>query len=238
MNPSRTPACGSDLVFDRRAAGELSAEEDALLTAHIAGCERCRARNADLEQEAARFDATPPEWLRAPPQRASRLRWLPAIGGTLALAAAVLLWARSRDELPTERLKGTSRIAYHVKHDGAVRPGTNGDRLMAGDAVQFSYSIGEARHLAVLSVDGARRVSTYFPATGENAVAMAVGREVSLPSSTVLDDTPGPETIFALFCDSSVALEPVRRALAERPDATPVVVGCTVERLGWEKIAR
>lgn len=231
MKVTRTPACLSDLALDRRAAGELTPDEDVAASAHLADCERCRDRSDALAREAASFDPTPPAYLRP----TTRRRWLPAAGGVLALAAALLLFARMRPEDPAERIKGSGRIAYHVAHDGAVRPGSPADRLVPGDAVQLSYSAREATHLAILSVDGAQHVSTYFPTDGERAAPVAAGREVSLSGSIVLDDVLGPETVYALFCDSAVPLEPVRRALAT---GAPAVEGCTVERLGWEKVAR
>jgi hypothetical protein len=151
------------------------------------------------------------------------------------MAAAVFLFARTRlapgpDEISTgERVKGAARVTFFVKHGDGVRAGVEHDRLEPGDAIQFSYSSGTSRYLAVLSVDGARHASVYY-ADGPRAVRLEPGVDVTLPQSTVLDDVLGDETVYALFCDVPIEVEPLRAALELSPEGVPVVPGCSVDR--------
>jgi hypothetical protein len=104
-----------------------------------------------------------------------------------------------------------------------------------GDTLQFTYVSERARHLAVLSLDGADRASVYFP-DGARAAPIAAGRDVPLPRSTVLDEVLGPERLYGLFCEQPIALEPVRAQL-ERRRALPPLDGCRVVQLAIEKRA-
>lgn len=92
-------------------------------------------------------------------------------------------------------------------------------------------------YLAIFSVDGARRASTYWP-YGEHAAPIGLGRDVSLPESIVLDETVGRETVYTLFCAEPVMLEPIRSALERSPDREPQVEGCTSDRVSFVKEAR
>jgi hypothetical protein len=256
------PDCASHLIFDRWQAGELPPDEIAKLEAHLAACPRCSERRDALLGNHEVFDVATPDWLRdaarepagaepilTPPSARSAsplasvsrgARWLPVGASVVALAAVIFLVVRSRqsgsiDE--RERLKGGATLGYHVKHDGIVREGTAGEALAPGDAVQFSYSANRSGHLAVFSVDGAKRASTYWP-RGERATPVTLGRDVSLPESIVLDDVLGPETIYALLCAEPVLVEPIRSELERFPEREPRVEGCTTERLGFVKVPR
>jgi hypothetical protein len=56
-----------------------------------------------------------------------------------------------------------------------------------------------------------------------------------VPVSTILDDTLGAERIYALHCDTSVMLEPIRAALAARADGPPPIPGCVTHTLRYRK---
>jgi Putative zinc-finger len=250
--------CVSDLVFDRWHAGELPAEEAARVIDHLATCTRCADRQATLTNSRDAFAAETFDWLRAPTAESAptkpaveqapmvaalpsrRVRWLPGAAAVLALAAGVLLLTKVRkaDEIDSnERLKGVARFAYYVQHDGIVREGLEGEKLSPGDAIQLSYSVAQTGHLAIFSVDGARRASTYWP-RGERAAPIGLGRDVSLPESIVLDETLGPETVYTLFCIDPVTLEPIRSAIERSPEREPQVEGCTMDRVRFVKVAR
>ncbi|MGK3985504.1 DUF4384 domain-containing protein [Sorangium sp. So ce136] len=255
MTPARPEGCLSELRLDELTAGQLDAAAVQEARAHVAGCSRCAARLSGIEAERASFAASPPP-LRldrgAPPDRAAQRarwsrRWLaPAAASALAAAAAGLLFFRfgaaphpdaGMAERPGERVKGAERIGFYVKRGGSVLPGGAGERLLPGDAIQFTYSSAEARYLVILSVDGASQASVYYP-SGPVAARIEPGRDVLLPQSTVLDDTLGTERIFGLFCSEALAVEPLRAALAAHPDAPPVPPGCDVDALTAEKVAR
>jgi hypothetical protein len=80
-----------------------------------------------------------------------------------------------------------------------------------------------------VGLDARGAASVYFPIAG-GADTVQAGTDVELPRATLLDDTLGPETVAAFFCERPVDLTAVRA----RPRSTPP--GCTVDRLDWMKV--
>ncbi|AKV03315.1 hypothetical protein AKJ09_09978 [Labilithrix luteola] len=238
MTPVRTridDVCLSDYALDRRISGELEDAEEAAARAHLESCARCRGRLETFEAERASFDVP----LELP---SKRLRWGGRIGGAtfaLAAAAAVML-ALGKGPSPKSdgvRTKGgEATLGFYVHHANAVRAGGPDERVVPGDGLRFVVGAHEARWLAVLSVDGAKHASTYYPA-GPEAALVGPGSEIALPSSTVLDDTLGPETIYGIFCPTTFPVEPLRRALEAAPDERPFPAGCSIEALHLRKEA-
>ncbi|KYG02418.1 hypothetical protein BE21_05215, partial [Sorangium cellulosum] len=135
------------------------------------------------------------------------------------------------------RIKGGSgRIGFYVARGDALAPGGPGEVVHPNDRLQFTYSTVDAGFFALLSVDGARKASVYFPA-GDVAAPIEPGEQVPLPSSVVLDETLGAETVYGLFCESPVALEPLRAALEAAPERPPAPEGCRVDRVSLDKRA-
>ncbi|KYF90842.1 hypothetical protein BE20_16355, partial [Sorangium cellulosum] len=135
------------------------------------------------------------------------------------------------------RIKGGSgRIGFYVARGDALSPGGPGEVVHPNDRLQFTYSTVDAGFFALLSVDGARKASVYFPA-GDVAAPIQPGEQVPLPSSVVLDETLGAETVYGLFCESPVALEPLRAALEAAPERPPAPEGCRVDRVSLDKRA-
>jgi len=227
----RPETCLSDLRLDRLLAGELEGGALEESRAHLASCTVCAARLAELEAGRAAFVAAPPPLRRRAARRGRR--WLiPSAATALAAAAAVLVVWHGQE--PGTRVKGGERLGLYVKHGEAVRRAGPDEVVRPGDALRFTYSMTAARHLAVLSRDGAGHASVYYP-VGPSAVRHEPGAEVPLPSSTVLDEVLGHEVVYGLFCAGPVVLEPVRRSLEARPGAPPAVPGCTVDRLAIVK---
>jgi hypothetical protein len=255
---SRPEGCLSDLHLDRLVAGELAPPEEQAARVHLGGCAGCAARLAAIEAERAAFQAAPPP-LRltavrqsrpAPATPAGRLRraraFAPALTAALAAAAAVALVfiARPPSEPPrdertaglpledpgTRSKGGGSRIGFYVARGDAVALGAPGEVVHANDRLQFTYSSADPAYFALLSIDGARKASIYFPA-GAVAAPIQPGEGVPLPSSVVLDATLGSETIYGLFCDAPVELEPLRAALESAPERAPAPAGCRVDRV-------
>lgn len=228
-------ACLSDYTFDRHMAGELDGAEDAAARAHLETCTRCRERLAALEIERSEFDVP----LQLPRKRT---HWGVRIGGVASVlaAAAALVLVLGRRPKPAHdevRTKGAEAgLGFYVHHAGAVRAGGPDERVVPGDGLRFVVSTREPRFLAVLSVDGAKRASTYYPADA-NAALVGPGSELALPTSTELDDTLGSETIYGVFCPTAFLVEPLRHALEIRPTERPSPPGCTVETLHLHKEA-
>lgn len=239
----RKEGCLSDFALDALAAGDVDDEKAKAQRAHVESCADCRARFEARTKEAAEFAANAPRLLipRKNKTISDRPARLYAIAvAAVAMAAGLFFYVRTtRNPIDDEggastRLKGASHIGFFVKRgDGVVR-GTTGDLVRPGDALRFTYSTSAAGYLAILSVDGAKQASIYFP-DGPRAVAIDAARDEALDSSTVLDDTLGHETLYGLFCDEPVDLEPIRAALAAAPDRAPVVDGCSVDVATIEK---
>jgi hypothetical protein len=224
---TRGEGCLSDLAIDRLVRGEGSGET---ARAHLATCQTCRARVADIEAARAEFQKTAD---RMTPRRPRR-RWAMWSGGGAALAAAaaaLILFVRGNDG--GTRIKGGGgRIAFYVEHEGKMRAGKAGERVAPGDTLQLVYTSVDPFYGAILSVDGAGQVSRYFP-DGDRAAALPAGREQSFPRSTELDEVLGHETLYALFCRDALPLPPLQEALAAgRPLPAS---GCRVERIDLEK---
>jgi hypothetical protein len=237
LEPDHGPDCLSDFAFDRWLAGLASAEESAAFARHRDDCVRCAERHATLWDERRAWQTAK---AAKPAARWPRDRtWIAASAG-VGLVVAALLAVRGANHAPevdATRSKGAQSIGFFVKHGAAVRRGVMGDVVAPGDALRFTYTSDRpgATFLAVLSVDGAGRASVYYP-SGQpaRAVAVAAGRDVLLPISTVLDGVLGDELLIGLFCNSEVVLDPWLRAL-EQDVSAPPPPGCSTDRLSISK---
>jgi len=234
------PDCLSDLRIDRMLAGDLDGRESERARDHAAGCAACAARVAAFEAARA---ATPPdidmEAIRriagAPSASVARRSWrglwpslgLAAAAGTAALIVVARPRAPAHDE--TTRTKGSARVGFFVKHGDAVRRGGPGEPVSPGDLVRFVVSTPRPAHLAIVGLDAGGAASVYFPPAGA-ADTVAAGTDVELPRATLLDDTLGPETVAAFFCERAVDVTTIRA----RPQSAPA--GCTIDRLDWVKV--
>lgn len=248
-NKARPPDCLSDLVLDQWRTGEIDdSARLGELEAHVADCERCRARREAFDREAESYLSRHPRFL--PPersrsqQRPSRsARRLQIFAGASALAAAAVLALVLRaphdgplgDESGT-RIKGGSRVAFFVKRGGQVVMGGPGDRLQPGDQLRFTVTLERPQHLAILSRDTRGVASVYYPADAVTKVLPA-GADIALENSVELDDALGEERIFAVFCESAIAVEELRASL-ERTGNVQVGSGCTVDRSAFVKEPR
>ena len=228
----RSDDCITDLAFDHLIANELAPDARAALEAHLATCQRCQARRAELEAKATAFRASAPAFT----PRAAKVvslrprRIVPMIAAGLAVAASVLLMLRpTGDVLDTTRSKGSARLGFFIKRGEQVIEGRDGAHVQPGDLLRFTYTSQEPRHLAVLSRDGAGVASVYFP---ERATTreLPAGKAQALPDAIELDATLGEETLLALFCSGQLDLEPLRKQLEQASPFT-APAGCQVQRL-------
>jgi hypothetical protein len=174
-------------------------------------------------------------------QRSPRtLGWLGS--GALAAAASVALFlAFSRDpELGSVRSKGSARLDFYVKSAGEVRLGAPGELVRAGDALRFVVPRTEKRYVVVLGRDSRGIASVYFP-QGERAERAegggeALGSGVALGTSVLLDDAPGQERLYGVFCERAVATQALRDELGSSARlAAPA--GCEVVETSIRKAA-
>jgi hypothetical protein len=219
-------SCLSDLKLDQLLRGELAAPDEA--RAHIASCEKCKARLAELEASRAAFVAEKPQ---LPSQRP--FPWT-AAGVALAAAAAFVLWIGTPRNHPVERLKGGTQLAMFVAHEGHVRPAAPREQVSPGDSLQFTYSSDRSTYFAILSVDGGHKANIYFPDGGAKAQELEPAQNKALSNSVELDNVLGAEKIYGLFCEQPLELEPVRAQL-EKFQALPLLDHCRVIQLSIEK---
>lgn len=248
MNAIQEPerGCPSRLRFDRLLAGELEPSRAAALTAHAAGCARCGGLLVELRHAHGAFAhgaVLPGAVVRRVRERRRSIAWARWGAPALAAAAALLAWSawpRLRPDAPRfgERSKGGAvELAFYVLHDGAVRLGADGERVQPGDRIELAYTSDHDAYLAVLSIDAARKASTYYAKDGRAAKIPAARRAV-LDQSTLLDATLGRELVYILICAEPIAVAPLLQALERAPEATPVATSCTIERRALFKVPR
>ena len=217
--------CLSDLCLDELMAGELSRDAEPGVVRHLSDCGRCQDRHAALLADRSRFRAA------IPPLGAPRVRRRGAalVGGSvLAIAASLVLVAGS----PTEgtRTKGGARLGFVVVRGEVMRAGAADEQVHPGDTLSFLVTSPRPIYAAVLSRDGAGRVSVYFPA-GARAERVVAGREIQLAQAVIVDDTLGREQLYGVFCDEPVAVTALRDAIDR---ALPA--GCSVDQVAIEKL--
>jgi anti-sigma factor RsiW len=243
VHPERPP-CPSRLRFVRLLAGELEPAQAQELQRHVEHCARCSALLAELRNGRDAFSPVLPDLLVQRVRATSKLRrdWARWTTPALAAAGALLAWLLWREppSVPNAdgvRSKGGMQLGFYVLHAGAVRAGTDGERVQPGDQLEFAYSSERDAYLAIVSIDAAGRASAYYARDGR-AVKIAAAGHAVLDQSTLLDDTLGPELVYALSCTQPIATEPVLQTLERSPDQPPAVAGCEVTRYALLKVAR
>jgi len=131
----------------------------------------------------------------APLPKPANRRWL--VWGMLGLAAALATLVVYTGESPnTIRLKGAPSLQVFSLESGVLKP-YQGTALGAGDVIGLQVG-GEAKTVAVFSVDGNGKISQFHPDEGQTALVLD-GRTEPLPGSITLDNAPGPELMIAVF---------------------------------------
>lgn len=258
-------SCLSELRLDRWLAGELTGPTRDEVESHVRGCRHCAARRDARRLEQRQFQETaPPLPFQARPAAApvqdaaavgrKRTRFVAskrallggAAGLAVALAAAFILvpWALSPCCGETVQVKGrgSRRMRFFVQDGvaGTVREGAFGETVHPGDRIRFAFDPGALgdRRVAILSRDAAGKASVYFPDGAQQIATPPPSSAGGLVASSVqLDDTLGPETLYALYCAGAVALGPLQAALTG--GAHPVwPTSCEVETIMIDKKPR
>jgi hypothetical protein len=233
LRPTVSERCISDWTFDAWRAGELDKDGTVALEEHLTLCERCQRRRESIERQAVQFwDRAGALPTRPSGSRPVRRRWLVPSAVAFSALAAVAVIAHlapgSREAADEVRRKGQSHITFHVQHGGKVTAGTDGQTVFPGDRLRFSITTGKPVHVAILSLDGVRVASVYFP-PGKTSRSFGVVNSQPLDSSVLLDGTLGNETVWALFCDKEFDLAPLRAQL-EREGRLSVPAGCSLDQ--------
>lgn len=184
----------SALVFDELALGVLPELDAARARAHLDKCPSCRD---DRDAAAARRAEFRPRALHVPKRQ---WWWLAA---PVLAAAAVMAFVATRHAPAAEpdlMIKGDASWQVFARRGERTFQVHDGAALAAGDRVRFVVVPDRARYLLVASIDGSGHASIYFPFDGAHSGKLD-GARVELPDSVVLDDSHGPERLFALFSD-------------------------------------
>src|SRR5262245_5948538 len=209
-----TPSCISELKIDRLLAGELAADDAERARSHAAGCAECGELLRHAEATTRRFAEDRPP-LRLAVQR--RGRAAVAIASAALAVVVVGLAIRSLRDAPDGiRTKGRAALGFYVSHAGQLRRGRSGDVVAPGDRLQLVTTSERAGWIAVTGVD-ALAVRQVYAAPQPHAA----GRDRALPFSIILDATPGPTTITAVFCAGPFVID--------RPAAECVTDAFTIE---------
>jgi hypothetical protein len=150
-------------------------------------------------------DATAAPTVPAPPPPRAAKR---VLGLTAALAAVVglaFLVARPRADTETvavnlagskeHRPPGLKVFLQRGPELAVLDPATE---LRRGDALRFVVRASAPRYLVVRARDGAGRERVLFPGRGAETAAL-VRPDQALPDALAIDETPGKETVTALF---------------------------------------
>ncbi len=133
----------------------------------------------------------PPWWRRLLPSG-------PVAAGLSALAAAAITIVVFQDPGPSVRPKGGADLSFVVRRGDAVVPGDPEALYHAGDRLQLRYSTAAHTHVLVVGRDGRGEVAPWYDDDGLS-VAIAPGRDKLLQGSVILDESPGPERVYACF---------------------------------------
>lgn len=151
-----------------------------------------------------------------------------------AMAAAALLVVWFGQPIERTYTKGQPHIGWFVKRGDEVHRGRTDEVLHPRDDLRFVYSSDEPRYFALFNLD-ARAATVYFP-VGPSAARVRAGSDVALDFSVELDDQLGTERVWALFCEQSFEVEPLRAALLAT-GRLPERAGCFAELVELQKVA-
>jgi hypothetical protein len=94
-----------------------------------------------------------------------------------------------------------------------VRPVSDGQDFLEGDRLRFAYTSDRAGYLQVFGVDDQGKIFPYYPETTLEGFHVEAGAKIFLPDSVQLDDHQGWERIYALWSETQLADNVVRRAV-------------------------
>jgi hypothetical protein len=193
---------------------------------HLQSCEGCQKRLLEWEQADEKFrNEVFPATEEKVVERLSESRWgffgfftyprlAAASAVVLALVLAVMLWHPSQRESTYIGVKGTLGLEVYCQRAGQVFRVHPGDELLPEDRIRFAVSTPGPGHLMILSVDQQGEVSRFHP------LEAVPGGRTELEGSVILDESRGPERIYALFSEESFEFTAVEAAVARGLEAS------------------
>ena len=225
----------STLTLHKLRYNELPPAQEDALRVHLRECAECSGRLGAQESHRAAFVAAPvPEALRAPPPAPApwwRRMWWVAPLAAAALALLTLVPTTTTTETaesppPTERIKGAA-VALEAWLDTPQGPRLldDGAVVAEGDTIQLRFDPGPHRYVSLLGEDGAGAVQLF------GTLAADGGEIQRAPFALRLDESPGPQLLYAIYTDQRLSEDALVTLVSERRD----VPEGTLRRVRLEK---
>lgn len=200
---------------------------------HLTDCGQCRVRLQAIQDANRRYlDQFPPSaFIRAVSSRnrARRSWWPVGFGAAVAMAAGIAIWMRPPDEVV--RLKGGVLFNVHVRRGDRTWHVNEGEKLIPGDRLAFSYATGgKSRYVTVVGVDG-RQTQIYY----RSSAPIVAAQPAQLSVGVVLDSQLGEERIYALFSTKPLDEAAIREAALAGPSARRLSVDAEQVSVGFRK---
>ncbi len=196
----------TELLLERYALGEVTAEEKRVVESELATSAEARARLEAIETSTRELLARYPAGRMAD---AIRMRargpgrsWSPRLLVAVpALAAAATLFVALNPGEQTggevTRAKGLHPTLFvHRQTDEGSERLDDGDVATEHDVLQLSYLAAGRERGAIVSIDGRGTVTLHHPPTVDGDTTLLPAGEAALPRAYELDDAPSFERFF------------------------------------------
>lgn len=201
---------------------------------HLDGCDDCRARWQQLNEDKQRFEQF--VFARTLPKVEARVAaaregffarfklklLIPILGVATALAVVATMGpgTQTEDDLYVG-IKGAAQPTlevFAVRGAGGVFLVTAGVTLQPKDRIGFMVNTAGAKYLMVASRDGAGVFSVYHPFGAQQSQPVGPTKtKLELPTKVELDETLGAERVVAVLSDEPVTAQQVEAALKADP---------------------
>lgn len=203
---------------------------------HLDGCESCRTRWRELNEDKQRFEQF--VFARTLPKVEARVRseregffarfklklFLPAMAVVAAAAGVVLVTGpgtQTEDDAYVGIKGGSANPTFEVhavRGQGSSFQVKEGVELQPNDRIRFVVNPAGAKYLLVASTDGAGMFSVYHPFGAVESQPLAEQKnKVELPGAVELDGTLGGERLVAVFSEEPIKASEVEAALKADP---------------------
>lgn len=108
-------------------------------------------------------------------------------------------------------LKGSQQINIYLKDRDNIDQLRDMDRVYKNDKLQITYRSNN-NYGVIFSVDGLNNVTFHYPEESFSTTKLDIGKEVTLPTSYILDSAPHFEKFYLITADKSFDFNLVREA--------------------------
>ena len=210
-----------------------SAPEATEARQHLDGCDDCRARWQELNEDKQRFEqfvfarTLPSVEARVAAERQGffgRFKFqllLPILGVAAALAVVATTGpgTQTEDDVYVGIKGGQPTLeVFAVRGAGGAFAVSAGVTLRPKDKIRFVVNPAGAKYLIVTSRDGAGLFSVYHPFGAQQSQQVTGAKsKLELPGAVELDATLGAERLVAAFSEEPLTAEQVEAALKADP---------------------